>query len=473
MTFVLDHKTLSAHRAGRVLALDERALGSSVTLRSERPSAEAQRRAGAAAGAPRKVAVVDIIGPLAQRGEAQVCGFVDGYDWIGERLGAALEGADAVVLRIDSPGGDVAGLAEGVRRMRAAVEAAGVPVVAYVDELAASAAYWIAAGVADEIVVPPMGKVGSIGSFGVLVDLTKQLADDGVSVTVVRSPDGKAEAHPAAPIADLARERLGAEVADATARFIDAIAARRGLSATVLWALNGAVLRGQDAVAAGLADRVGTLEDTIRGAVAPREQRAQMMQQQTTKAEDPKQPSEEPKAVAPVPVEDGQVTCPGCGMTFPVAMPEQAPPTEEAAAALELERNLLALTGERTPMAALATVAEWKARHADTSRRERADLVAELVRAGGALPSDAWADPVTASDPEKRSASKLFASMPVEELRARVQRAQAVPTAFRRFEPQSAAVGLTPEELESCKRYGRDPADFARDLARSKGAAER
>lgn len=92
---------------------------------------------------PATVAIVGIEGPLAQRAIYDLCGYVDGYDAIAARLQIALENPDvgAVVLRIDSPGGDAQGLEEAVRRMRLAVEQSGKPCMVYVDELAASAAY--------------------------------------------------------------------------------------------------------------------------------------------------------------------------------------------------------------------------------------------------------------------------------------------------------------------------------------------
>lgn len=456
--FVLDHKTLAQHRAGRVLALDARAIGSSVALRTERPSA----KTSAAAAKPRTptVAVVDIIGPLAQRGESQLCGYVDGYDWIGERLGAALEEADAVVLRIDSPGGDVAGLDEGVRRMRALVDASGKRVVAYVDELCASAAYQIACGVADEIVVPPAGCVGSIGTWGLFVDATKASENEGLAITVVRDPEGKAASHPLGPVTDLALARLQEEVSTGTREFIAFVAARRNLSETVLRKLNGDVLRGTDAVKAGLADRVGTLEDTIRGAAAPREQRAQMNQKSNTKAEDakPEQPAPEPAAADPVPIQDGMVTCPECGATFPVAMPEQGPPSEEAQALAALVKA----TGAASPLAALAHVAAEFAVLSEFRRREdrqaRAALGAQLVRAG-VPPSEVWADPAKATDLESREVNALYAAMPIEKLREMAERKSGLPAAFRAPASTDSAQ-LSATEASFLKSRKRDPEKY-------------
>lgn len=477
---VLDHKLLSQHRAGRVLALAASALGSSFAVRSERPTmqrrepgAEAHTlgRAGATPAAATStirqsttapapvVAVVDIFGPLAQRGESHICGYVDGYDWIGERLSQALEEADAVLLRVDSPGGDAAGCAEAVRRMRAAVEASGKRVIAYVDELAASAAYWIVAGVADEIVVPPMGGVGSIGTWGMLVDATKANEQDGYGITIVRNPAGKAEAHPASPLAELALSRLQSEVAACTSQFVGAVAARRGLSTSVLVALDGAVLHGADAVAAGLADRVGTLEETLRALVAPREQKQMKM-----KAEDPK-PEPTPAApktwTEPVPIEDGKVTCPECGASGPVAMPaDGAPAPEEKSALAALTKTY----GVNSALEALTLIAADRsalaALRADVERRQRADLGAALVRAGVA-PSEVWADPLVAADRDKREVSALYAAIPLDKLRELAERKAAQPEAFvRRTAAPEAVSGLSQYEIDLCKAHGITPEKY-------------
>lgn len=273
----IDAAALAAAGASSVLALEARALGGTVALaRGEQPAGEvmAVTAAETADRKPRVDGVVGLVrveGPLAQRAIADLCGYVDGYDAIEARLSLALESeAAGVLMVIDSPGGDVAGLEESVRRMRAAADKSGKRVVAYVDELAASAAYWIASGVADEVVVPASGHVGSIGCIGAMVDLTAAAEKDGAKWTVVRDPAGKAAGHPYGPVADVAEERLRGEVKAAATRFYKAVSKRRGMSTSTIRKMDGALFSGREAVDAGLADRVGTLEDAARAAIAPR-----------------------------------------------------------------------------------------------------------------------------------------------------------------------------------------------------------
>jgi len=155
-----------------------------------------------------------VFGPLEHGG-----GFWWGtnYEQIASEVAEGLK-AGGVVLRIDSPGGTCAGLDECCRRIRASKAETGSALVAYVDDLAASAAYAIACE-ADTIVLPRSGEVGSIGVLGPLVDESAAILSEGVKLDLVRSPAGKADAASVQPIHHLARERMTRAVSDAYARF--------------------------------------------------------------------------------------------------------------------------------------------------------------------------------------------------------------------------------------------------------------
>ena len=159
------------------------------------------------------VAVVTVEGPLSQRAWSCWMFRGDGYDAIVDRARAAFADPQArgVVLRLDSPGGEVAGCFEAVRALRAMARNAGKPLVAYVDEMACSAAYALACA-CDEIVAPDTGMVGSIGVIMSVASRAGELAARGVSVAVISSGKAKADGHPALPLADDARARLQADV---------------------------------------------------------------------------------------------------------------------------------------------------------------------------------------------------------------------------------------------------------------------
>lgn len=486
-TFRLTSTTLAQARVSSVLALDPSVLGSLVTLPERAPVTVFPEPAAAVAPMPAdenddgeeqdstgahvittpatSVAVVSIDGPLAQRAMFDLCGYVDGYDAIAARVCEAIESPaiGAVVLRISSPGGDVAGLEEAVRRMRSAADASEKTVLAFADEMAASAAYWIASGVADRVYLPESGAVGSIGCFSMLVDETKALEQEGVAVELVRDPPGKAEGHPFGPVSDLARERAQELVSGVTARFAAAVAARRGLDAKDVMKIDGAVLGGASAVKAGLADGVATLEGVI------------MMAGQEAAAKAAKGASlSEMAALAKV--EPAAVS------------PELAQKTRAAAeGAMKLEASVLALTGAPDSKTALGVLAAWKASHetAEIERaryaeerrkaeaKEKTETLTKLVAKLG--PAAVWALDEDGK-PLGGTPSEMFASMPIEQFRGFTATllASAAPVVPEPVKPAATGetYGLSQVELDVCKRKGIDPKAFAEfSKKKTKGAS--
>ena len=84
----------------------------------------------------------------------------------------------AVVLRVNSPGGEVYA-SEQIRREVVALKKAGKPVIVSMGDLAASGGYWISMN-ADRIYTDPSTITGSIGIFGLLPNITQTLAKVGV-----------------------------------------------------------------------------------------------------------------------------------------------------------------------------------------------------------------------------------------------------------------------------------------------------
>ncbi|MGV6493280.1 signal peptide peptidase SppA [Stenotrophomonas rhizophila] len=84
----------------------------------------------------------------------------------------------AVVLRVDSPGGEVFA-SEQIRREVVALKAAGKPVVVSMGDLAASGGYWISMN-ADRIYADPSTITGSIGIFGMIPNVARSLDKIGV-----------------------------------------------------------------------------------------------------------------------------------------------------------------------------------------------------------------------------------------------------------------------------------------------------
>lgn len=269
----LDRSLLAAHRPGALLAVE---LGAAASIPRRRPRsyqvrAVEQIAAGAVGILPPPapgVAVVEVRGVLEQRASWYSCGETCGYDELEERFVAAAfdPGVGSILLDVDSPGGDDPGLDQGVARMRAAKEACGKPVLGYVNEYAASAACWLLAGVCDGIYLPRTGRIGSIACVVIHETDARAIAEAGTDVYVGRGLPGKMKPNGVEPLDELGKARIDALAAAGTERIIAAMVAYRGdrgVTADAIRAWNGALFTGPDAVAAGLADGVGSREETI------------------------------------------------------------------------------------------------------------------------------------------------------------------------------------------------------------------
>lgn len=175
----------------------------------------------------------------------------------------------AIVLDVDSPGGMVDQIPETADQIRSAREAK--PVVAVANTQMASAAYWLASQ-ADEIVVTASGEVGSVGVYELHRDLSEAYAMDGVKPTLVSAGEYKVEGNPYEPLNDEARSSMQADVDDYYRMFVRAVARGRGVDVPPIDGKafgGGRSLHARQSVTAGLADRIGTLGDTVRRVASP------------------------------------------------------------------------------------------------------------------------------------------------------------------------------------------------------------
>lgn len=162
----------------------------------------------------------------------------------------------AILLNIDSPGGEVAGINEFAQMV---FDARGKkPVLAYVDGMAASAAYWIASA-ADEIVTDNTGLLGSIGVVATVANPDVKSARE-VQFVSSQSPNKRPN-----PNTDAGKSQLQTMVDDLADVFVSAVARNRGVTpdAVINEFGQGGVMVGAKAVDAGLADRLGSFEQIV------------------------------------------------------------------------------------------------------------------------------------------------------------------------------------------------------------------
>lgn len=203
-------------------------------------------------------AVIPITGTLVQKlGSLRPYSGMTGYDGIREAFGNALTdpAAQGIVLQIDSPGGEVAGmydLADDIYRARGTK-----PVAAILDEYAFSAAY-LAASSADpgRVYVPRTGGTGSIGIIYVHVDISEALAKGGVKPTAITFGARKADGHSEFPLSPEAAAAIQRDVDELGELFVQTVARNRGLDPNAVRATEAATYQGAAGLAVGLADKV-------------------------------------------------------------------------------------------------------------------------------------------------------------------------------------------------------------------------
>jgi len=130
---------------------------------------------------------------------------------------------EVIVLNIDSPGGEAAGISQFATYIRNSPK----KVVAYVDDLAASAAYWIASA-AKEIYASQTAFVGSIGVVFTVIDDTEKLRKEGiekVEIVSVQSPKKRPDIKSEEGV-----KQIQVWANDLADKFIKAVAAYRGVS---------------------------------------------------------------------------------------------------------------------------------------------------------------------------------------------------------------------------------------------------
>jgi capsid assembly protease len=195
-----------------------------------------------------KVAVVDVSGPLTFDGF-----FFQSYDSIVRAVAGALaSSAEAVILKIHSPGGDVYGCFEAARALRREARASGKRLIAFTGSQACSSAYALASA-ADEIVITESAHVGSVGVIATTVESTRADAAMGLSFAIITSGARKADGNQHVALSDDARTAMQRRVDTLAAVFFAVVLEHRGVDAAPLEAEQ---FIGAEAVSKGLADSV-------------------------------------------------------------------------------------------------------------------------------------------------------------------------------------------------------------------------
>lgn len=174
-------------------------------------------------------------------------------------------GVKAVALSINSPGGSPVQSALIAQRIRLLATEKNLPVIAFVEDVAASGGYWLACA-ADEIVADPSSIVGSIGVISAGFGFQDLLARLGVERRVHTSGERKAMLDPFRPERDEDVVRLKALQAEIHDGFKDWVRQRRSgkLKADEAMLFSGEFWTGRRGLDLGLVDSLGELRGVLQ-----------------------------------------------------------------------------------------------------------------------------------------------------------------------------------------------------------------
>lgn len=212
------------------------------------------------------VAVLNVVGVLGKRFDmfTAICGGAS-TQRLQQELAAALEDptVHSILLNVDSPGGTVDGTQALASDVRAAREKK--PVVALIDGMGASAAYWIASAAQRVYITGDTTAVGSIGVVIAHKDVSKAEEMRGVKTTEITAGKFKRIASNFAPLSPEGRQSLQDLVDHIYSVFVESVAANLGVSvdAVLKDMADGRLFLGEQAISAGLVHGISTMTALI------------------------------------------------------------------------------------------------------------------------------------------------------------------------------------------------------------------
>ncbi|GJQ26046.1 MAG: signal peptide peptidase SppA [Phycisphaerae bacterium] len=186
-----------------------------------------------------------------------------------EKLQAAAKDdrVKAIVLRINSPGGSVTASDTMYEELLAFRKKTGKPVIAYFQDVSASGAYYLSCA-ADEIIAQRTSVTGSIGVIMQMMDVSGTLGKIGVVTDAITSGAFKDAGSPLRKMKPEERKVFQDLVDGFYNQFVDIVAAGRPklTREQIVKLADGRVYNAQQALEAGLIDRIGTLDDALTAA---------------------------------------------------------------------------------------------------------------------------------------------------------------------------------------------------------------
>jgi signal peptide peptidase SppA len=242
-------------------------------------------------------AVIPVFGALVNRFNATY-GFITGYNYIKNAIATALmdNSVDAIILDINSGGGEVAGCFETVDYIKSARTQKEIHAV--VDSNCYSAAYAIASA-CTSIKATPSSGVGSVGVVAMHASYKKMLENEGISVTFIKAGEHKVDGNPYEDLSDSVKADMQKRIDAIYAEFVSLVSANRSLAVDDVVKTQAACYTAQEAKTMGLIDEVMSVEEALKSITEGRMSKENTVQAVTdTKTEPQAQTPQAPVAQA-------------------------------------------------------------------------------------------------------------------------------------------------------------------------------
>jgi len=199
-----------------------------------------------------KVACVELYGPI-----------LNSKDIVGQlKKYRKNKSIDAVVLRIESPGGTI-GASQEIYEEVKKIRESGKIIVASMGNVAASGGYYVACG-ADKIVANPGTITGSIGVIAEFFNISELADKFGLKFEIVKSGKFKDSGSPYRTLTTEERKYFQELIDDSFQQFVEVVHKERGIDKEKLLKIaDGRIFTGQQAKELNLVDELGSYEDAI------------------------------------------------------------------------------------------------------------------------------------------------------------------------------------------------------------------
>lgn len=164
-------------------------------------------------------------------------------------------GVKVIVMTHDSGGGEAAHMMSTADRLRELADQNGVKLISYIDTLSASAALGLGI-VADEVIIHPEAKTGSIGAVVALLDNSKALAEAGLKPIFISSTEGKVPYAEDGSFTKKFLDNMQEQVTALGNKFANHVHKYSGIPVEDILALDAQVYNAEDALKLGLVNKI-------------------------------------------------------------------------------------------------------------------------------------------------------------------------------------------------------------------------